>query len=376
VLSPFDDFPIHPSADPIAHPATGDPNHYDRYWFNGHQRDGDFYFAVSMGHYPVRNVCDSAFSVMRRDGVQHSIFASGHMPLDRATAIGPVRLEVVEPMREIRYIVEPNEHRVECDLTFRASTAAIEEPRHRQMMPNGVLVADYTRLTQWGSWEGTISVDGDELRVEAGDVPGSRDRSWGVRQVGKQAEVNRRRADPSQLRIWWLWAPLCFEDRFTHYALHEQPDGSRVVETALVLEPLTDGAAPWKPAGVRECSNLRYEIEYRRGRREMNAARIGFDDPVEGAVEIELEKVFPFRMSGIGYWHPYWGHGSNHGKLETGRESIKTEDFDPLEMPGHHIMNLVIARMGHRKGVGALEEIHVGPHAPTGLTGVLDGFDL
>jgi hypothetical protein len=30
VLTPFDDFPIHPSADPIAHPATGDPNHYDR----------------------------------------------------------------------------------------------------------------------------------------------------------------------------------------------------------------------------------------------------------------------------------------------------------------------------------------------------------
>jgi hypothetical protein len=51
LLSPFDDFPIHPSADPIAHPATGDINHYDRYWFNGHQRDGQFYFGAAMGHY-------------------------------------------------------------------------------------------------------------------------------------------------------------------------------------------------------------------------------------------------------------------------------------------------------------------------------------
>ena len=49
MLSPFDDYPIHPSADPIAHPATGDPNHYDRYWFNGHQKDGEFYFGAAMG---------------------------------------------------------------------------------------------------------------------------------------------------------------------------------------------------------------------------------------------------------------------------------------------------------------------------------------
>ncbi len=52
MLTPFDDYPIHPSANPIAHPATGDPNHYDRYWFNGHEQNGDFYFGAAMGHYP------------------------------------------------------------------------------------------------------------------------------------------------------------------------------------------------------------------------------------------------------------------------------------------------------------------------------------
>ena len=51
MLTPFDDYPIHASADPVGVPASGDPNHYDRYWFNGHQRDGDFYFGAAMGHY-------------------------------------------------------------------------------------------------------------------------------------------------------------------------------------------------------------------------------------------------------------------------------------------------------------------------------------
>ena len=96
--------------------------------------------------------------------------------------------------------------------------------------------------------------------------------------------------------------------------------------------------------------------------------------PDEGEVHIELEKVFTFRMRGIGYSHPYWGHGTNHGDLETGRESIKLDDFDPLDFQSLHLQNLVIARMGDRTGVGVLEEAHFGPHAPTGLTGLTDGF--
>jgi hypothetical protein len=133
-------------------------------------------------------VVDGAFSVVR-DGVEHSIFASGIMPSDRSTRVGPIRIEVLEPIRTIRYVVERNEHGIECDLTFTATTVAVEEPRQRTMSPEGLLTMDHTRLTQWGKWEGTISVDGDELRISPADVPGTRDRSWGVRPVGKQLEA-------------------------------------------------------------------------------------------------------------------------------------------------------------------------------------------
>jgi hypothetical protein len=71
-----------------------------------------------------------------REGVQRSIFASGAMPLDRSTAVGRIRVEVSEPMRTIRYVVEPHVHGIECDLKFRASTVAIEEPRQRMVSPN------------------------------------------------------------------------------------------------------------------------------------------------------------------------------------------------------------------------------------------------
>jgi hypothetical protein len=109
-----------------------------------------------MEHYPVRGVVDATFSVVL-DGVQHSIFASGIMPLDRSTIVGPIRVEVLEPIRRIRYLVEPNEHQIECDLTCEASTVAVEEPRQRQMSPEGIVTMDHTRLTQRGAWTGSIS---------------------------------------------------------------------------------------------------------------------------------------------------------------------------------------------------------------------------
>jgi hypothetical protein len=371
LLTSFDDYPIHQSADPIAHPGSGDPNQYDRYFFNGHQKNGEFYFAAAMGHYPVRGVIDAAFSIVH-DGIEHSIFASGVMPLDRATMVGPFRIFVIEPLRTLRFLVEANDHGIEADLTFQAASVAIEEPRQQRYRDDGVVITDHTRLTQWGTWKGTISVDGVEINVEHSDVPGTRDRSWGVRPVGEQVANNR---PPSIPTLFWLWAPLHFDDRFTHLALHEYPDGRRWVETALTLERFGPASPVTGTGGVSEGHDIRYEIDWEPGTREMRSAVLHFTDPEDGLVRIELEKIFTFRMRGIGYLHPYWSHGSIHGQLETGRESIALSEFNPVDIGSIHHQTLVRAREGKRVGIGVLEQFTLGPHAPTGLEGFLDGYD-
>ena len=48
MLTRYDDYPIHQTADPVAHPSTSDLNFYDRYFFNGFTRTGDLYFGASM----------------------------------------------------------------------------------------------------------------------------------------------------------------------------------------------------------------------------------------------------------------------------------------------------------------------------------------
>jgi hypothetical protein len=69
VLTHYDDFPLHQTPEPVAHPATSDKNFYDRYFFNGFARDGSLFFALALGLYPNRRVMDASFSVLA-DGRQ------------------------------------------------------------------------------------------------------------------------------------------------------------------------------------------------------------------------------------------------------------------------------------------------------------------
>ena len=127
MLTPFDDYPIHQTPLPVAHAGDGHPNHYDRYWFNGYAED--VYFAVGLGVYPNRGIIDASFSVVH-NGVQRSVFASGLAPPDRTeTKIGPISIEVVEPLRVNRVRVDAEEFGLVADLTYRARTSAHEEPR-------------------------------------------------------------------------------------------------------------------------------------------------------------------------------------------------------------------------------------------------------
>lgn len=365
MLTPFDDYPIHQTPAPIAQPVSADPNHYDRYWFNGYDRDGAFFLGGAMGHYPNRGVIDGAFSVVH-EGVEHSVFASGAMPVDRSTNIGPLRIEIVEPLRAIRYIVEGNDHGLTADVTFRARTEAIEEPR-QQIVRNNVPMMDYTRLTQWGTWEGEITLPtGVTLTVDPGRTYATRDRSWGVRGVGQQAPTN---FPPSPMQVFWLWAPLNFDDCCTHLALFERADGERWLEQALVVPLLPDTSEP------EHLARSDYEVEWMPGRREMASASIVLNRKDGTSLpRITFEKLFTFRMRGIGYMHPQFSHGSNHGELDVGGESVKLDDFDPLDPASIHIQSLCKVRMGEKEGVGVLEQLAFGPHAPTGLTGVLDGY--
>jgi hypothetical protein len=369
MLSPLDDYPIHQTGQPVAHPATGDPNHYDRYFFNGYDRDGEVFFGAAMGLYPNRQVIDAAFSVVHQ-GVQRSVFASGRIPLDRTTTtVGPVRVEVVEPLRRLRVVVDDQASGLQADLTFAARTQAVEEPRMTQHSGTR-LRADYTRLTQWGSWRGTLRSGDLDLAVRPEAVLGTRDRSWGVRQVGEPMPG----VPGGSPQFFWLWAPLHFDDHCLHVALNDDARGRHWYESATRIPILADDVAPYgDPEAIEHLRSADHDIEWEPGTRRASRARLLLRPWDGDPVDLQLEPVLTFQMLGLGYLHPEWGHGRWKGESAVGRGEWVLSELDPLAVPHLHVQSLCRVQQGDQRGVGVLEQLVIGPHHPSGLDQVLDG---
>jgi hypothetical protein len=373
MITHLDDYPVHQTPEPVAHPASGDPNVYDRYFFNGYTADGELFFAVAMGLYPNRRVMDAAVSVVR-GGRQYVLRASRLAPLERTElSVGPITLEVVEPMTRLRVRVEDNEHGISADATFTARSAPLEEPRFSQRSPSGRLTMDLTRFAQFGSWSGQIAVAGERIDLDGLTVLGVRDRSWGVRGVGAPTpDIPSESQGRGQ--FYWLWAPLNFDDRCTHLGRNEYADG-RTWHANAVVAPVLEAAGG--PGGDPErMASSTASVEWEPGTRRAASAGLSFASTDGAQYEVTLEPLLHFQMIGIGYGHRTWGHGHWVDELAVSGESWALEEIEPMNPGNIHIQSLVRATLTEGgttlEGTGVLEQLVIGPHEPSGFREALD----
>ncbi|MCB2078339.1 MAG: hypothetical protein KDE55_11655 [Novosphingobium sp.] len=373
MLNLLDDFPIHQTVEPVAHPATTDRNAYDRFFFNGFSTDGEWFFGIAMGLYPHRGILDCAFSIVRKDGLQRSFFASRRAPTERTDmSVGPLRIEVPVPMRRTRVVLDDNESGLACDLTFSARTAAIQEGR-QTLWSGAKRIMDATRFDLFGRWSGTIRTPDGDITVDLATCLGVKDRSWGVRKIG---EPDTGGAPPTgKVGAFFVWAPLFWDDHVTQAIFFDDIHGGPLVREAITA-PLYD-AEPDLPEAEdgrdRRLATTRHRIAYHSGTRLARSAEIdliGHDDSVR---KIAFEPILKFQMKGIGYTHPEWGHALWKGEYATGHESFDPATLDPLQVPNFHVQQLARVTDGTRQGIGVLEQVALGPYAPAGFEAMTDG---
>ncbi|MDQ0462322.1 hypothetical protein QO010_000070 [Caulobacter ginsengisoli] len=364
-LTRGDDYPIHQTPDPIAYGGT-DRNFYDRYFFNGyHPKEGEDFFAAAFGVYPHLNITDAAFVVVR-DGVETALHASGWLGDRMDLEVGPIKIEILEPLHRLKLIVNAPDKGLKAEIVFTSRAAPIEEPRFIRRISTRAFM-DYTRLTQNGHYEGWIELDGVKKSVDG--FVGTRDRSWGVRPVG--ARDSQEVVPPQPQQFFWLWSPLSFDDG--SFFFHSNDDA---------LGRPWNTRAVWTPDGSDEAGmhhlNGQAKIEWKSGTRHARSATIQLtDDYGKPAGQIAFEPEYEFLMLGLGYTHPKWSHGHNHGQLAVEREDIGLAQADP-KMPFHlHVQALskvtfTDAAGKVRKGRGVLEQLAIGPHGPSGFKDMLD----
>ena len=297
-------------------------------------------------------------------GVQHSVFASDRLGSDRqATSVGPIKVEIVEPMAVIRVAVDHPE--VGLDATFSARTPPIEEPRFTNFdMDLGVF--DYTRYTQFGDWAGSAIVEGTTIDfANSGPMRGCRDRSWGQR-GGRGPD-----AAPVAPQFFWMWTPINFDDGGLHLDVNENADGTRWHQGGFVAPPLGHDSVPWIQP-VEAMASIDYRLELEPGTRWAKRAELTFSPWRAESFTVELTPIMRFQMSGVGYGHPRFRHGTWVGDAVVETEHVDLAAVDPTSPGNFHVQHLVQAVAGERRGIGVLELLIIGPHAGTGLSALGD----
>jgi hypothetical protein len=364
-LSPLDDYPVHQIAQPIRYPATSDRNFYDRYYFNCHAGTDELMLIIGMGQYPNLGVTD-AFALARHADVHRAVRASRELGADRMdTSVGPFRVEVVEGLRRLRVILEPNEHGLEFDLAWEGVIPAQAEPRHFIRQQERV-VFDSVRLAQTGRWSGHVCSGGEEFAVTPDRWQGSRDRSWGVRPVGESEPPGIGVRNPAQ--FYWMYAPMQFDDFSILTIIQEDSAGTRILEEAVRIWPEKAGRPP------QQLGRPEYQPRYVPGTREVQTASIAFSPPGGAPLEVTVRPVHPVSlMVGTGYGlEPDWKHGMYQGPelVVQGVCYDLSVPEDKARMWGmiDSVATFECFEEGHTvTGTGLFEYWPFGPHAPTGL---------
>ena len=251
MLTRFDDYLIHQTIDTLDHVATGDPRFMDRGLFNVHGKSGEFLFQIGFGVYPNQNMID-AWSCAVHGDLQCNLRVARPLRHDRSDLnIGPLQLEVVEPMSVWKIRIDENAYGVQCDLTFRARTPAFEF-RPTFIRRNNLVEHHQMHVMQSGTFDGWVRI-GDH-RIE-GAMIGSRDRSWGVRgaHVNQQidmkhhgpvtgGETTAKAKGPDRNRRAWIAAE--FDDYTLHGWFWTDSDGKMLFADGAVIDVASGESRP------------------------------------------------------------------------------------------------------------------------------------
>jgi hypothetical protein len=364
MLGPTDEFPIHQIPQPIAWPGSSDRNFYDRSYFNAHDRTGDIFVITGIGYYPNLGVKD-AFVLVRMGETQTAVHLSDAIDSDRLNQnVNGYRIEVVEPLRKLRVILEETEG-IAVDMTWDGLFDVVQEHRHLLRAGNRVTL-DAQRFAQLGTWSGTISVDGEDITVDPSVWLGSRDRSWGIRPIG-EAEPAGRPADPPFDGMWWLYVPMAFDDYAVVLIIQEEPSGFR---------SLNDCTRIWRDGRVEQLGWPQVKIHYTSGTRIPYGATIQATamDSTPVRLEVESKLGVPIHIGGGYGGDSDWLHGVWKGEKFTER---LTYDMTDPNISGRAMFGVIdhVGRATCQDGQGApvvgwglFEHGALGRHDPSGFT--------
>ena len=163
MLLGFDEYPLHQITASFAGVGGSDAS-----WSDGHyvclaDDAGNVCLTSNLRLYSNNDVMDG-FVCIRHDGRQHNIRVSRRLrPAMDELRVGPLRLEILEPMKSLRIVLEDNAFGIALDVTCRGSTVPYEDPSEVTRV-DGRLISERMTYELTGKCEGWVQVGDGPLR--------------------------------------------------------------------------------------------------------------------------------------------------------------------------------------------------------------------
>ena len=220
-LGAADEYFNHQIVDTQAVVFTSDPAWTEKVCAMAMAKDGSLQLGFGLGKYTNRNVMDCYSGISR--GVEQ-ITVRGSRRLSDAPeqlGVGPIRYEVIEPLKRIRFSLEANEVQpIAFDWLFESILPpTMEERTHNRSMFR--VASELVRYHQIGTCSGWVEIDGVRTEMDPDTWVSTRDHSWGVRyDVGEPPTDLEPRGGLDGAQFQFFWSPILMtRSDGSHYGL-------------------------------------------------------------------------------------------------------------------------------------------------------------
>jgi hypothetical protein len=179
----MDEYPYHQITATFAGVAGTDPAWNDGHYLCLSDLAGEVAVASTLRLYQNNDVMDG-FVCVRSNGRQHNIRVSRRLRPDIDTlAVGPLRLEIIEPLTAVRLVLDENEHDISLDVVCRSTRQPYEDPAEFTRI-DGRLISERITYEITGRCEGWVQVGDRRVGLDAATDSFFRNHSWGY-QAGR-----------------------------------------------------------------------------------------------------------------------------------------------------------------------------------------------
>lgn len=374
-LVPEDELLTHQVVDTFASVAQSDPSWTEKIWTMAHARDNSLQVVLGVGKYTNRGVFDGAAGVCRGNE-QWTVRAGRRLSSDpSSTDVGPVRYEVVEPLKSVRLRLEASEHApIAFDVLLEGEfPPALEDP-WPDRSPDGYRVThNVLRYHQIGVASGWVDIDGDRTEFGIDEWISIRDHSWGLRPgVGKPIPGLPRRSQHKIEQMYMTWMPMILTrpdgSKYSLFLFYQEERGPGHVQIRAQAEQQNQDGSAFRFLTAEQ--DLYFEDANRRFTH--GTVTLTENDGTKRPLKITAAGETGFYLGSAGYygWND-WVYGQWVGDLKIeGNHVVDTHEPENVRKL-HQLRDLLVLvedPVGGGVGLGDIETFAMGAFPEKGLT--------